>query len=68
MGNLGGLRKLRHGPNGYINYEPLYKIPEGYRCYCHPCDMPFKSIDDMQKHTHSTQHTRNKEIYLQVKT
>jgi hypothetical protein len=44
-----------------------FKIPKGYSCYCHCCDLPFKSIEEMQKHNKKTEHQRNKEIYLQVK-
>jgi hypothetical protein len=57
------------GPFGPVPFtvQNTFQIPKGYTCYCHPCDMPFKSIEEMQKHNNTTTHYKNKEIYLQVK-
>lgn len=40
------------GPNGAINYTPLFILPKGVKAACHLHDKPmyFKTIKDCQKH------------------
>ena len=48
-------------------YVPLFNIPKPFRSWCHACKKGFMSIDENQAHDKTTEHIRNKEIYLQVK-
>lgn len=57
-------------PTGFTSYVPDFVIPKPYRAFCHPCNMSFPTIEELQKHTKDNKnntHERNKERYLGVK-